>query len=210
MLRNRGDTQARFSKRAWPFLLAANCANKHEFKGSPLETRRPEREGATSHLNLCIHLWQICTSEPCRKRTMGAKKVSARISLNSDELLYSLSNQNQAILRRTTVRRLVLGRDFSETTVSTTAPGTRRLMRRLVEVAVPSRVSGVSPNKALIYATRHSSEQKWTASDSTARGRSQELAIETSRRADVTPMFSAAKPRIQTSPSPFKRPQLSH
>jgi hypothetical protein len=61
-----------------------------------------------------------------------------------------------------------------------------------------------------MYVDLHSSEQKWTASDSTARGRSQELEIEISRRAEVTPMFSAAKPRIQTSPSPFKRPQLSH
>ena len=32
--------------------------------------------------------------------------------------------------------------------------------------------------------------------------------MEISRRAEVTPIFSAAKPRIQVSLSPFKRPQL--
>jgi hypothetical protein len=123
---------------------------------------------------------------------------------------FLLAAKRQAILRRPTVRRLVLGRDSSETTVSTTAPGITRLIRRLVEVVSPVRVSGVSPNKALIYLDRHSSEQKWTASASTARGRSQELAMEISRRADLTPIFSAAKPRIQASPFSFRRPQLSH
>jgi hypothetical protein len=145
------------------------------------------------------------------KDAKAAKKVMAQdFPEKMERLCRRIEIKNQAVLRRDVVRRVVLGRDFSETTVSTTAPGTRRLIRRLVEVADPSRVSGVSPNKALIYVTRHSSEQKWTASASTARGRSQELAMEISRRAEVTPIFSAAKPRIQTSPSPFKRPQLSH
>jgi hypothetical protein len=156
---------------------------------------------------------QICADE---RRWLLAKEASiakdAKIAKEEGgkAAVLAIESKRQAILRRTTVRRLVLGRDFSETTVSTTAPGTRRLIRRLVEVGSPARVSGVSPNKALIYVARHSSEQKWTASASTARGRSQELAMEISRRADVTPIFSAAKPRIQVSPSPFTRPQLSH
>jgi hypothetical protein len=83
----------------------------------------------------------------------GRKRKSwHRISLKAMETAVpgKSKSKNQAVLRRDVARRVVLGRDFSETAVSTTAPGTRRLIRRVVEVAVPSRVSGLSPNKALI------------------------------------------------------------
>ena len=56
----------------------------------------------------------------------------------------------QATLRRATVRRFALGRAFSETAVSTTAPGTTRLIRRLVEVEDHDGCPELSPNRAFI------------------------------------------------------------
>src|ERR1051326_1560941 len=53
-------------------------------------------------------------------------------------------------------------------------------------------------------------EQKWTAKGFTARSRSHSFSTVTSRREAVTPRFSAANPRIQTSSDAFSRSHQSH
>jgi hypothetical protein len=138
MVNNSGDTQARFLAKSLAFLLAANCAHdtnlKKAFAADCADERRFQQ----------FKMYDQRSRSPRCSNPQWLKEQWAKSAKPQKK------QGCHAILRRTTVRRLALGRDFSETTVSTTAPVTRRLIRRLVEVEDPPRVSGLSPNKAVI------------------------------------------------------------
>jgi hypothetical protein len=135
---------------------AANPANEHE---SETFRRRFTQMNADGSGELSFLEKRYTAKDAKRRKGNAARTLNSNRGQKFEAVVEARSlkppersakQRGQAVLRRVAVRRVVLGRPFSETTVSTTPPGTTRLIRRLVEVAAPPRVSGDSPNKAFI------------------------------------------------------------
>src|SRR5438270_12231735 len=104
----------------------------------------------------------------------------------------------------------MVGFFFSEISVSTLPPGTTCLTLRVTLVFSPVRVLGECRNISSMYFERHLSEQKCTASQSSARLLSHTEAMVTSRLLAVMPIFCSAKPKIHLWFARFCAPQVSH